>query len=115
LKRNLDSSLATYAGRLRAALQQAGKSRRQLAAALGVSEQSVAYVYHGSDGVGRFNAENSAEAAAFLGVEHYWLATGKGPRELGRGTLPTRRQMLALLSALETTVGELRALVDREL
>lgn len=112
MKRNLDSSLATYAGRLRAALQQAGKRRRQLAAALGITEQSVAYVYHGT---GRFNAENSAEAAAFLGVEHYWLATGKGPRELGRGTLPTKRQMLALLSALETTVGELRALVDREL
>lgn len=68
---------ATYAQRLREALRHSGKSRRQLASAIGVTEQAVANVYNGGPRT-YFMANNSAEAAAFLGVDHYWLATGKG-------------------------------------
>jgi transcriptional regulator with XRE-family HTH domain len=69
----------TYGERLLEALKHAGKSRRQLAQALGITEQAVGNIVNGGPQSTRyFMANNSAEAAAFLGVDHYWLATGKG-------------------------------------
>lgn len=74
----------TYGQRLLEALKAAGKSRRQLATALGITEQAVGNIINGKETT-FFMANNSAEAAAFLDVDHYWLATGKGQMEL-RGT-----------------------------
>lgn len=74
---------STYGERLLRALTHAHKSRAELAAALvnpeggmGVSVSSVGQVINGN---GAQSAENCARAARFLGVSHYWLATGVGP------------------------------------
>jgi transcriptional regulator with XRE-family HTH domain len=72
--------IPTYGRRLLDALTAAGKTRRQLANALGITEQAVGNIVNGGAKT-FFMANNSAEAAAFLGVDHYWLATGKGERE----------------------------------
>jgi len=69
----------SYGMRLQQALEVAGKDRKALAEALGMSVQAVGQVITGGrSGTQMFNAENSAKAARFLGVEHHWLATGEG-------------------------------------
>lgn len=85
--------MTTYAERLLDALKAAGKSRRQLALAIGVSEQAVGNIVNGGPNT-FFMAKNSAEAAAFLGVEHYWLATGKGPRQARASDWPLKHVQL---------------------
>jgi len=72
----------SYAERLLDAMNAAGLNRRKLALAIGISEQAVGNVINGGANTS-FIAKNSAEAAKVLGVEHYWLATGKGPRLAG--------------------------------
>lgn len=72
-----------YGKRLEKALEMAGKDRQALAAALGISPQAVGQVITGGrSGVQAFTAENSARAAKFLGVNHFWLATGEGSAQL---------------------------------
>lgn len=72
----------TYGKRLESALTASGKSRKELAAALGVSPQAVGMVITGAGGVDRYlSAEGSARAARFLRVDGYWLATGEGGME----------------------------------
>lgn len=73
----------TYGERLDLALKHAKKSRAELAQRLrnpagefGVSASAVAQVLNGKSN--SLTAENSALAAAFLGVNHHWLATGVG-------------------------------------
>jgi transcriptional regulator with XRE-family HTH domain len=73
----------TYGERLDRALTHAKKSRAELAQALmnpegdfGVSVSSIGQVINGT--VKAQSAENCARAAKFLGVSHYWLATGLG-------------------------------------
>lgn len=73
----------TYGERLREALEAAKKSRAELAAVLrspdgrvGISPSAIGQVIKGTSKA--FSAENSAHAARFLGVNHYWLATGVG-------------------------------------
>lgn len=59
--------------RLRQALKNAGMNQRQLAATLGISEQSV------GNWIGnraRPSAENLDEITALLGVDRGWLLTG---------------------------------------
>lgn len=68
----------TYGNRLQKALALAGKDRAQLAQALEISVQAVGQVIVGSSRTKSFTAANSAKAAQFLGVNHYWLATGEG-------------------------------------
>jgi antitoxin HigA-1 len=69
----------SYGMRLQQALDVAGKDRKALAEALGMSVQAVGQVITGGrSGAQMFNAENSAKAARFLGVDHHWLATGEG-------------------------------------
>ena len=55
----------TYSARLRAAIEQSDKSRKKLAAFIGVSVQEIGQVLNNDEK--SLNAENSANAAAFLG------------------------------------------------
>lgn len=66
----------TYGKRLDQAISMAKSSRKALAIGIGVSEQAIGQVIRG-DTVA-FSAENSAKAAHFLRVDHFWLATGDG-------------------------------------
>jgi transcriptional regulator with XRE-family HTH domain len=69
----------TYGKRLEKAMEAAGKTRKELAATLGCSPQAVGMVITGAGKQERFlSVENHAEAARFLRVDSYWLATGKG-------------------------------------
>jgi transcriptional regulator with XRE-family HTH domain len=65
-----------FGKRLEEALRIAGKERKDLADALGVSAQAIGQVIKGDTKA--LTAENCARAARFLGVDFYWLATGDG-------------------------------------
>ena len=56
----------------------AGKKRADLAFALGISVQAIGQVITEGVRASAFTAANSAKAANFLGVNHFWLATGEG-------------------------------------
>jgi transcriptional regulator with XRE-family HTH domain len=66
----------TYGKRLNEAMEIAGKTRADLAKALGTSPQAIGQCIRGDTGA--LTAENSAKAAACCAVDHYWLATGQG-------------------------------------
>lgn len=66
----------TYGDRLAAAISDAGKSRADIAKAVGVSVQAVGQVIRGDSAA--FTAENNAAAAIALEVNPNWLANGKG-------------------------------------
>ena len=66
----------TYGIRLKEALTHAKKSRRELAAAIGQTVQSIGMVINGK--AERLSTVASAKAAAFLRVDHNWLVTGRG-------------------------------------
>jgi transcriptional regulator with XRE-family HTH domain len=51
-------------------------ARTKLAKAVGITVQSVGQALSGATKA--LSAENSAKAARFLRVDHYWLATGEG-------------------------------------
>lgn len=65
-----------YGDRLQQAMDLSGKSRGDLARALGKSVQAIGQCIRGETGA--LTAENSARAAALCRVDHYWLATGEG-------------------------------------
>lgn len=69
----------TYGFRLLIAMEAKNATRKDLAAALGVSVQAVGDVVRGKSGA--FTAENNAKAARYLGVNPNWLATGNGKME----------------------------------
>lgn len=67
-----------YGERLQDALHRAGRTRKQLAAALGVSPQAIGMVINGSWGRERkLSAVNNEKAAAYLGISRLWLLTGE--------------------------------------
>jgi hypothetical protein len=66
----------TYGERLGRAMEHAGADVTALAKACDCSYQAIRQALTGASKA--LSAENSAEAARFLGVNHYWLATGKG-------------------------------------
>lgn len=74
------SHMTTYGERLEEALRWAKKDRAQLGAALQISVQAIGQVIAGKTKA--LTAENSAKAARFLNVDHYWLATGEGQMQL---------------------------------
>jgi transcriptional regulator with XRE-family HTH domain len=85
-------SPSPYGERLKQAMVLAGMAgpdgklkrdaRERLSRAIGVSVQSVGQVLNGDSK--KFAPENSARAARFLRVDHFWLATGEGePRPPG--------------------------------
>lgn len=69
-------TMKTYGERLDAALRKSGKDRAQLSRGISVSVQAIGQVIAGKTKA--LTAENSAKAARFLSVDHYWLATGEG-------------------------------------
>ena len=66
----------SYGARLKEALTHAKRSRRELAGAIEQTVQSIGMVINGK--ADRLSTVASAKAAAFLRVDHNWLATGKG-------------------------------------
>ncbi len=68
--------MVDYSERLKAAMGYAGVKIPALAAALGVSYQAIKKVLDGKSK--SLDAKNNAQAAKFLNVSHYWLATGEG-------------------------------------
>ena len=67
-----------YGKRLQDALHRAGRTRKQLAAELGVSPQAIGMVLNGSSGMERkLSAVNNEKAAAYLGISRLWLLTGE--------------------------------------
>jgi len=66
----------TYGDRLEHALQFSGISRKDLCLAIGVTLQALGQVLSGKTKA--LTSENSAKAARFLKIDHYWLATGQG-------------------------------------
>lgn len=79
-------SASPYGLRLKQAMKLAQlperEGRAKLAEALSISVQAVGMVINGKTKA--FAAEQSARAARFLEVDHFWLATGEGePRPAG--------------------------------
>jgi transcriptional regulator with XRE-family HTH domain len=64
----------TFGGRLAIAL--GNTTREDLAEALGISVSAIGQALNGKTRA--FTAENTAMAARFLGVDWFWLATGRG-------------------------------------
>lgn len=87
----------TYGKRLDKALEAADKTRKELACALACTPQSIGMVITGAGKSERFlSVQNHAEAARFLRVDSYWLATGKGTMKASANEL---QKALSLLSA----------------
>lgn len=121
----------SFGDRLQAALNHASTSQKALADALGISVQAVGQVLKGQTRA--FTAANCAEAAVFLDVNWFWLATGKGemarkatddmalsPQErdliLALRVLPENERQAVILSLMEkakTHLDQLNALLDR--
>lgn len=74
------SPMTTYGDRLEQALRIAGRDRAELSAAIDISVQAIGQVISGKTKA--LTAENSAKAARFLQIDHYWLATGEGSPRL---------------------------------
>ena len=73
-----DNARMNYGERLQDALNRAGRTRKQLAAAMGVSTQAVGMVINGVGGIERkLSAVNNEKAAAYLGISRLWLLTGE--------------------------------------
>lgn len=83
----------TYGERLQLALDLAGRDRSELAKALGISVQAVGQTLRGETKA--HTAENCAEAAKFLNVDPYWLATDKGQPRPPRLALSKERDLLS--------------------
>lgn len=66
----------TYGKRLQEAIDLAGSSRALVAKAAGVTVQAIGQCINGQTEFLR--ADGAAKAAAFLEVDHLWLATGEG-------------------------------------
>lgn len=77
----------TYGDRLREALRLSKKDRTALGNALDISIQAIGQVIAGKTKA--LTAENSAKAAQFLCVDHFWLATGRGTPQAQSATAPT--------------------------
>ena len=84
----------TYGERLHLAMEIAEKDRAALAAALGVSVQSIGQTITGNTNA--HTAENCAKAAKFLRVDMYWLATGQGQPRTAEPPLMAERMALSV-------------------
>lgn len=81
----------SYGERLKLALETAKKSRKDLAAAMGITVQAIGDVINGKTRA--FTAENNARAAAFLSANPSWLATGDGNPQAAPGPAPSPREL----------------------
>ena len=69
--------MKNFSERLEWAMANAKKTRKDLSLVIDASVQAIGQVLN-SDGKKNFTAVNCAESAKYLGVDFYWLATGKG-------------------------------------
>lgn len=106
--------MVEYSSRLLAAMDARGIKRTKLAKELGVSYVAVKKVLDGTTRA--FTAENNSRAAAFLGVNPDWLATGEGEMlptggKAGASSVATTTTCAArtevLLAELQTIVEKL--------
>lgn len=74
------------AARLAVALQASSMGVQALADEIGVSYQAIKKILNGKSK--SFSAENVFKAAEVLGVDPYWLATGRGPMRLSTQAAP---------------------------
>jgi phage repressor protein C with HTH and peptisase S24 domain len=81
----------SYGERLKLALETAKKSRKDLAAAMGITVQAIGDVVNGKTRA--FTAENNARAAAFLSANPSWLATGDGSPQAAPEPAPSPREL----------------------
>lgn len=85
--------------RMARALELAGKTRGELAAAMRTSVQAVGQLLNGQTKA--LSAENCARAAAFLRIDCFWLATGEGSPDAGtKVASPRERELLDLFGVL---------------
>ena len=87
----------TYGERLEQVLKQSGKSRRELAAHLGITVQAVGQVVRGESTA--FNAERHVRTALFLECDSLYLVTGEHSKpspimEAWQRLSPDRRERL---------------------
>jgi SOS-response transcriptional repressor LexA len=93
----------TYGSRLLIAMEARNATRKDLAAALGVSVQAVGDVLRGKSSA--FTAENNAKAAQFLRVDPNWLATGEGGIDAATLFLSESNQPPALTGRAGTAIN----------
>lgn len=114
--------VSTYGERLGQAMRFAKKERKDLAHAIGTTVQAVGAVINGKTTA--FTTENNANAAAFLKINAYWLATGKGEMlpcvtsEAPQTSVASLEQALeivsrAMLLSDELTLDQVRPLLVR--
>lgn len=90
-------------------MQAAEKDRASVQKALGISSAALSQLINNSpSGTKEFKAENSARAAAFLRVNHHWLATGEGDMK------PTDRPELAPFSPGALELAELYDMIPQQ-
>ena len=80
----------------------ANKTRAELAAALEITVQAVGEVVR--NGSSSFSVPNHYKAAAFLGVDHYWLATGEGTMRIVKAA-PKDPRIVHAVNVLEAMSG----------
>lgn len=66
----------SYGKRLEQAIKLAGSSRTKVAEAVKLTPQAIGQCIRGDTEF--LKVDGSAKVAAFLDVDHYWLATGEG-------------------------------------
>lgn len=105
--------MTTLGERLRAAMDAANISQAELARACGVKPPSV----HGwLSGKSRFlRGENLLRAALVLGVDHDWLATGRGEMLRLKRVQADRLDFAMALDPLAKTASEQRLLAAHRL
>ena len=99
--------MTTYEKRLKEAMADAGVNVTALARAIKKSYQAVKKVCDGKSGA--FNAENNSRAAAFLGVNPDWLATGSGSKTPASGAPDAQAASLYMVNTATWTPQALQA------
>ena len=67
--------MTTFGERLQEAITNAGRTRAEVASAIGCTVQAIGLCVTGNNA--SMSAENTARAARYLGCDVFWLATGE--------------------------------------
>lgn len=104
--------MVEYSERLKAAMTRAQVKTRTLSDAIGMSYQGVKKVIDGKSNA--FSAENNSRAAAVLGVNPDWLATGQGQMtsEIDKNVKPVEMGMRPYPVISHIQAGALKEIAD---
>ena len=104
--------MVEYSERLKAAMARAQIKTRTLSDAIGMSYQGVKKVIDGKSNA--FSAENNSRAAAVLGVNPDWLATGQGQMtsEIDKNVRPVEMGMRPYPVISHIQAGALKEIAD---